>query len=124
MRCALVVPAFLFAAYAGAAEISISRVFGPETPTGRYKHPASITELQNGDLLLAWYGGGGEYEPGTAVYGSRLAKPGGKWSNPVVLSRDPFYSVGNPVIWQAPDGLVWLWYVIRPGATWSTSSRS
>src|SRR5690242_11595350 len=94
--------------------IQIERVFGPETPTGRYKHPASITELANGDLFLAWYGGDGEYKPGTAVYGSRLVNGSGRWSAPVVLARDPFYSVGNPVIWQAPDGIVWLWYVIRP----------
>jgi len=101
------------------AQIQIERVFGPETPTGRYKHPAAITELANGDLYLAWYGGDGEYAPGTAVYGSRFA--GGKWSPPRVLVQDPFYSVGNPVVWQAPDGVVWLWYVVRPGKTWSTS---
>lgn len=101
------------------AGVRIDRLFGPETPTGRYKHPASITELANGDLYLAWYGGDGEYQPGTAVYGSRFT--GGKWSAPVKLAQDPFYSVGNPVIWQAPDGVTWLWYVIRPGATWSTS---
>jgi predicted neuraminidase len=99
--------------------VRIERVFGPETPTGRYKHPAAITELANGDLYLAWYGGDGEYKPGTAVWGSRRA--GGKWSKPVKLAQDPFYSLGNPVVWQAPDGVVWLWYVIRPGTTWSSS---
>jgi predicted neuraminidase len=99
--------------------VRIDKLFGPETPTGRYKHPAAVTELANGDLYLAWYGGDGEYRPGTAVWGSRFAS--GKWSQPVKLAQDPFYSVGNPVVWQAPDGVVWLWYVIRPGATWSTS---
>src|SRR2546427_12692525 len=101
------------------AQIQIERVFGPETPTGRYKHPAAITELANGSLYLAWYGGDGEYAPGTAVYGSRFA--GNQWSAPQKLAQDPFYSVGNPVVWQAPDGVVWLWYVVRPGKTWSTS---
>ena len=24
-------------------------------------------------------------------------------------------------MWQAPDGVVWLFYVVRHGATWSTS---
>ena len=37
---------------------------------------------------------------------------------PVPLARDPFRSVGNGVIWQAPDGLVWLFYVVRYGETW------
>ncbi len=62
-------------------DVKIERLFGPETPTGRYKHPASLTEPAGGDLYLAWYGGDGEYAPGTAV-------------------------------WQAPDVVVWLWYVI------------
>jgi predicted neuraminidase len=121
MRCAILFAASLFVVLAATPGVSITPVFGPETPTGRYKHPASITELENGDLFLAWYGGDGEYEPGTAVWGSRCAKADSKWSAPVMLARDPFYSVGNPVIWQAPDGLVWLWYVIRPGQTWSSS---
>lgn len=101
--------------------VQIERVFGPETPTGRYKHPASITELANGDLFLAWYGGNGEYAPGTAVYGSRFTAAAKSWSAPQKLAQDPFYSAGNPVVWQAPGGAVWLWYVVRPGNTWSTS---
>jgi len=34
---------------------------------------------------------------------------------------DPFRSLGNPVVWQGPGGLVWLFYVTRFGDTWSTS---
>ena len=109
------------AAPPGVEGVEYHRLFGPETPTGRYKHPASLTELANGDLYLAWYGGDGEYAPGTAVYGSRFTPASGKWAAPIKLAQDPFYSVGNPVVWQAPDGLVWLWYVVRPGSTWSTS---
>lgn len=103
------------------AQMRDERVFGPETATGRYKHPASITELANGDFYLAYYGGDGEYRPGTAVYGSRRVRGESAWSKPAKIAEDPFYSAGNPVVWQAPDGVVWLWYVVRPGATWSTS---
>ena len=28
------------------------------------------------------------------------------------IASDPFRSVGNGVIWEAPDGLVWLFYVV------------
>ncbi len=101
--------------------LTIQTIFGPETPTGKYKHPSTITELASGDLLLAYYGGGGEYETETAVFSARLKKGARRWSRPVVLARSPAYSMGNPVLWQAPDGEVWLFYVIRPGATWSTS---
>jgi predicted neuraminidase len=104
-----------------AGELLIERVFGPETKTGPYKHPARIEELKNGDLYLVYYGGAGEYAIDTGVYGSRLKKGGRKWTSPVRIAHDPFRSLGNGIIWQAPDGLVWLFYVVRPGETWSTS---
>jgi predicted neuraminidase len=111
----------LASASAHAGELKISRIFGPEIPTGPYKHPACMTELSNGDLYLVYYGGAGEYATDTAVYGSRLKKGQSDWSAPRVIAHDPFRSVGNGVIWQAPDGVVWLFYVVRFGDTWSTS---
>ncbi len=103
-----------------ADDIHIQRVFGPEHP-GPYKHPASITELANGDLYIAYYGGEGEYATDTAVYGARKKKGESEWSYPKVIADTPNRSEGNPVVWQAPDGLVWLFYVNRYGDTWSTS---
>ena len=99
----------------------VTRVFGPETATGPYKHPACLTELSNGDLYLVYYGGQGEYARDTTVFGARLRKGASAWSPPVPIAHDPFRSVGNGVIWQAPDGLVWLFYVVRFGETWGTS---
>lgn len=104
----------------GAEDIVITRVFGPEQP-GPYKHPSCITELDNGDLYLAYYGGSGEYGTDTAVFGARLKKGESEWSAPVVIADTPWESEGNPVVWQAPDGIVWLWYVNRVGDFWSTS---
>jgi len=104
-----------------AADIQIDRLFGPEVPTGKYKHPACFDELQNGDLYLVYYGGDGEYADGTAVFGSRLKHGETQWSAPVKIADHPLRSLGNAVIWQAPDGMVWLFYVTRNGATWSTS---
>jgi predicted neuraminidase len=103
-----------------AGDIELRQVFGPETP-GRYKHPAAITELADGTLYLAYYAGSGEYATDTAVYGSRLEKATGRWTAPAVVADTPFVSEGNPVVWQAPDGIVWLFYVVRYGETWSTS---
>lgn len=100
--------------------IDCYRVFGPEHP-GVYKHPTSITELDNGDLYIAYYGGSGEYGDDTAVYGSRL-KPGEtQWTFPQVIADTPDRGEGNPVVWQAPDGVVWLFYVNRYGDTWSNA---
>lgn len=107
-------------ASAGEGELITRKVFGPEVKTGPYKHPAAMTELDNGDLYLVYYGGAGEYATDTNVYGARL-KTGGAWTAPKVIAHDPFRSVGNAVIFQAPDGLVWLFYVVRFGDVWSTS---
>jgi predicted neuraminidase len=104
-----------------AGELTVARVFGPEVPTGPYKHPACMTELANGDLYLVYYGGEGEYATDTAVFGSRLTNGSRRWTPPKPIAHDPFRSVGNGVIWEAPDGVVWLFYVVRYGETWSTS---
>ena len=101
-------------------DIQFTKVTQPNFP-GAYRHPASITELDNGDLLIAYYGGSGEYGTDTAVYGTRLKKGETTWSYPVVLADTPDRSEGNPVVWQAPDGIVWLFYVNRYGDTWSNA---
>jgi len=104
-----------------ASELQIERLFGPEIKTGPYKHPARVEELSNGDLLVVYYGGEGEYAIDTGVFASRLKKGGRHWTTPERIAHDPFRSLGNGVVWQAPDGLVWLFYVVRYGETWSTS---
>lgn len=108
------------AASSQASDIVHQRVFGPEVP-GKYKHPATFDELENGDLYLVYYGGTGEYGDDTAVYGSRLAKGTSEWTSPITVADTPNRSEGNAVIWQAPDGVVWLFYLTRYGETWSTS---
>lgn len=123
MRSLAIVLSFWLAipCVARAGDLVTERVFGPEVPTGPYKHPASLAELDNGDLYLVYYGGNGEYAKDTAVYGSRRRHGETAWSAPVAIARDPFRSLGNGLIWQAPDGVVWLFYVVRFGDTWSTS---
>lgn len=104
-----------------AADPVFRRVFGPEVPTGPYKHPACLEELSNGDLYLVYYGGEGEYADDTAVFGSRLKKGSSEWTSPVAIARDPLRSAGNGVIWEAPNGWVWMFYVVRFGPTWADS---
>jgi predicted neuraminidase len=108
------------AIHAESWDIDTYRVFGSEHP-GIYKHPASITELANGDLYIAYYGGSGEYEDDTAVYGSRLKAGETQWTSPEVIADTPERGEGNAVVWQAPDGRVWLFYVQRFGETWSSA---
>ncbi|MBP8129890.1 MAG: exo-alpha-sialidase [Candidatus Hydrogenedentes bacterium] len=119
----LAVPALLQGAAALAdarGGIFYERIFGPEIP-GEYKHPASIAELDTGDLYLAYYGGSGEYGMDTKVYGARLSPGAAQWTAPEPIADTPWRSEGNPVVFQAPGGLVWLFYVVRYGDTWSDS---
>lgn len=101
-------------------DVFVERVFGPELPDA-YKHPVSFTELDNGDLYLVYYGGTGEYGSDTWVRGARYIKSSACWTLPQIIADTPFRGDGNAVVWQAPDGLVWLFYVCRYGATWSDS---
>jgi predicted neuraminidase len=109
------------AAAADAGELRVERVFGPEVDTGPYKHPACLEELDDGDLYLVYHGGKGEYAADTAVCGARRKRGESAWSSPTPIARDPFHALGNAVVWQGPDGQVWLFYVVRFGPTWSTS---
>ena len=121
-RVLLSLAAFLSLAGSASAadDFVVERVFGTELPN-KYKHPASFTQLANGDLYLVYYGGSGEYGDDTAVYGSRQVAGSKEWSMPVAIADTPGRSEGNGVVWQAPDGIVWLFYLTRYGETWSTS---
>lgn len=106
----------------GASEPAHERLFGPEISTGEYKHPANGTELHNGDLYVVFFSGRGEYrDDSAAVYGSRLKAGSKRWSKPERIASNPFHSLGNAVVWQAPDQVVWLFYVARYGELWSDS---
>ena len=88
---------------------------------GPYRHPSMFDELDNGDLYAVYYGGAGEYEGDTAVYGFRKPHGSDMWTKPEVVADTPDLAEGNAVVWQGPDGTVWLFYLTRYGDTWSTS---
>jgi len=111
---------FLVANAFAANDIVRERVIGNEKP-GAYKHPCTITELDNGDLYIAYYGGPDEYSDDSKVWGIRKVKGTDSWTEPEIIADTPFLGEGNPVVWQGPDGLVWLFYVQRYGDTWSDS---
>ena len=72
-------------------------------------------------FIIAYHGGTGEYDADTAVWATRLKAGNKKWSAPGVIADTPFHGDGNAVIWQGPEGRVWLFYVVRYGKTWSDS---
>ncbi|MEI7025572.1 sialidase family protein [Paenibacillus sp. y28] len=73
-------------------------------------HASNLLELDNGDLLCVWFTGSGEGNPDTNVVMSRLPAGSSQWTIPVQLSSDPERSEQNPVLFQAPDGKLWLFH--------------
>ena len=75
-------------------------------PPGPYAtaHAPTLLELENGDLLCAWFAGSYEGSADVSVICSRLEKDSGRWSEPVLVSGDPHRSEQNPSLFRAPGG--------------------
>lgn len=71
-------------------------------------HAATLAEAPNGDLLCAWFNGPGEGDPGTNIVLSRLPAETLTWTTPELIAADPDRSEQNPVLFTAPNGVVWL----------------
>ncbi|MGP8290438.1 sialidase family protein [Vreelandella zhanjiangensis] len=76
-------------------------------------HASFLHELDNGDLLCAWFGGTQEGVPDISIFVARLAKGELEWSEPHKLSDDATRSEQNPVLFTAPDGALWLTYTAQ-----------
>ena len=97
----------------------------------RFAHSPTLTELANGDLLLVWFGGDGEGSPSVGLYQSTYRPGVGIWTRPLLLTdREQtqaelgryVFTLGNPALWTAPEGSVYLFYVTSWAAGWSGSS--
>src|SRR5690242_19191624 len=64
-------------------------------------HASTIVELQDGNLLAAWFGGSGEGNADVAIWGSRKAQ--GKWSKPFELARERGIAAYNPVLFFSKE---------------------
>lgn len=76
-------------------------------------HASNLLELQNGDLLCTWFSGTQEGVSDISIYLSRLAKGSNQWTVPVKLSDDAGRSEQNPVLFEDPDGILWLMYTAQ-----------
>ncbi|QFY63465.1 glycosyl hydrolase (plasmid) [Rhizobium grahamii] len=73
-------------------------------------HAANLAFLPDGTLTCVWFGGTMEGMGDISIYMSRLAPGATRWSQPEKMSDDPAKSEQNPLIFNAPDGKVWLLY--------------
>ncbi|MGB8811651.1 MAG: exo-alpha-sialidase [Paracoccaceae bacterium] len=78
-------------------------------------HAAFLAFLPNGDLACVWFGGTMEGRGDISIWMSRLAPGAGAWSEAKRLSDAIDRSEQNPVLFTAPDGVVWLFHTSQPG---------
>ncbi len=82
-----------------------------------YNHAASIAELPNGDLIVAWGAGSRELGDDTVIVMSR--RPAGEttWTAPVVVADRPDRADANPVLFVDGGGRARLFHVEMFGQT-------
>ncbi len=75
-------------------------------------HCATLTELPDGSLLAAWFGGSFETAPDVVILASEYDPVREDWSPPRLIAEVPGYSLGQPVFLVRPDGELWLFFVV------------
>jgi predicted neuraminidase len=79
---------------------------------GEHCHSSTIAELENGDLIAAWFQGSGERNSDDVrVLGARRAKGSEGWSEPFLMADTPNVPDCNPVLHVDPEGRMWLYWV-------------
>ncbi|QND45727.1 glycosyl hydrolase (plasmid) [Rhizobium lusitanum] len=73
-------------------------------------HAANLAFLPDGTLTCVWFGGTMEGMGDISIYMSHLSPGATRWSAPEKMSDDPAKSEQNPLIFNAPNGHVWLLY--------------
>lgn len=84
-------------------------------------HASNLLVLDNGDLLCTWFAGTQEGISDIHIYISRLKKGEKEWSEAVKVSDDPTRSEQNPILFNAPDGKMWLLYTAQKSGNQDTA---
>jgi len=84
-------------------------------------HAANLLPLPDGDLLCVWFGGTQEGIADISIWCSRLVKNSNRWSEPQKLSEDSSRSEQNPVLFLAPDNVLWLLYTAQKSGNQDTA---
>lgn len=105
-----------------AAQSSRELIFRVGSAPFAASHASTITQLKDGELLAAWFGGTGEGSPDVAIWSARRTASG--WSAPVELAREPHIACWNPVLFHSADGRLWLYYKYGPAPSdWVAARR-
>ena len=80
-------------------------------------HASTIAETSSGELVAAWFGGTAEGNPDVGIWFARNVN--GHWAQAVELAtgrqeKGKVYPTWNPVLFQAPNGPLLLFYKVGP----------
>ncbi|TLM86037.1 exo-alpha-sialidase [Pseudarthrobacter sp. NamE5] len=84
-------------------------------------HAANLLTLPDGRLGCVWFGGTQEGVPDISIWFSALEPGSSQWSEPQQLSDDSTRSEQNPILFTAPDGLLWLLYTAQKAGNQDTA---
>jgi predicted neuraminidase len=73
-------------------------------------HASTLAELDDGTTIAAWFGGTAEKNPDVAIWYSKRVD--GKWSKPKIAADEEGLATWNPVLFNAPDGRIVLYYKV------------
>lgn len=83
-------------------------------------HASTVLPLDNGEVLVAWFGGKHEKNPDVEIYLS-IRGVDGVWSAPRVVSDNDKVAHWNPVLYKRQNGEIILYYKYGPEIpTWIT----
>ncbi len=86
-------------------------------------HSSTLCELKNGDLFAVWFSGSVEGGSDTVIVGSRFSWNTKTWSEAQVIVDVPDHASGNPRVFAAPSGELWLLFAINYGVWCHGGSR-
>lgn len=86
---------------------------------GLYCHAPTLTGLVSGDLLAAWYAYPVEEHKNAALVLARKDGRRADWERSRAIFGRSDFSMGNPVLFQTPDEVVWLYFVTLRGNYWN-----
>ncbi len=84
-------------------------------------HAAFLSRRPDGTLACVWFGGTMEGMPDISIHMSVLDEATSQWSPATVLVDDRGRSEQNPLLFNAPDGTVWLLYTSQISGNQDTS---
>lgn len=86
---------------------------------GIYCHAPTLTQLASGELFAAWYAYPEEEHRGASLVAARKLAAQAEWQRSAPILAKSEFSLGNPVLFQAGDGALWLFFVALKGHYWN-----